>query len=54
MFVPEQRFENVPDDPDEVGRMNDVQVLQVLLVSVKNIRLVSQNPFLHQASCFLS
>lgn len=30
---PDQRFENVPDDSDEVCRMNDVQRLQVLLVS---------------------
>ena len=30
--LPDQRFENVPDDSDKVCRMNDVQSLQVLLV----------------------
>lgn len=34
VFSPDQRFEDVPDDPDEVCRMNDVQRLQVLLVPV--------------------
>lgn len=34
VFLPDHRFEDVPDDPDEVGRMNHVQSLQVLLVSV--------------------
>lgn len=33
VFLPDQRFENVPDDSDEVCRMNDVQSFQVLLVS---------------------
>jgi len=30
---PDQRSEEVPDDPDEVGGVNHVKVLQVLLVS---------------------
>lgn len=32
MFLPDQRFEDVPHDADEVGRVHDVQRLQVLLV----------------------
>lgn len=38
LFLPDQRFEDVPDDSDEVCGMNDVQSLQVLLVSVKHRR----------------
>lgn len=34
VFSPDQRFEDVPHDPDEVCGMNDVQRLQVLLVPV--------------------
>ena len=30
--LPDQRFEDVPHDPDEVGGMNHVQSLQILLV----------------------
>lgn len=33
VFLPDQRFEDVPHDADEVGRVDDVQRLQVLLVS---------------------
>lgn len=31
-FSPDQRFEDAPHDPDEVGGVDDVQRLQVLLV----------------------
>lgn len=40
VFLPDQRFENVPDDSDEVCRMNNVQSLQVLLVSVRHMQSI--------------
>ena len=35
LVLPDQRLEDVPRDPDKVGRMDDIQRLQVLLVPAK-------------------
>lgn len=35
MLLPEQRFEDVPHKADEVGGVNHIESLQVLLVPAK-------------------
>ena len=40
---PYERFEKIPQNPDEVGWVDDIQSLEIFLVPIYNYSIISMN-----------